>query len=128
MDTSSWQAQLRKGAAELVILSLLAKGERYGLELLDQAGGSAGIVSDGSIYPLLTRLESEGKLKARWVMAEDAKLPRKYYRLTPMGVELVAAMQQVWSEFSTFVSRTVEEARDGKRPAQPGRTIPLRSV
>jgi Predicted transcriptional regulators len=128
VDINPWQAQLRKGTAELVVLSLLAGGERYGLEILERAGGDGRVLSDGSIYPLLTRLERDGKLKARWVMAEGAKVPRKYYRLTQEGLELVAAMQRIWLEFSTFVSGAIEEANDGKRPARPGRTIPLRAV
>ena len=128
MDINSWQAQLRKGTAELVVLSLLANGERYGLEILELAGGSGGVVSDGSIYPLLTRLERDGKVQARWVMAADAKIPRKYYRLTGEGIALVAEMQRIWYEFSAFVSSAIEEANDGKRPARAGRAIPLRVV
>ena len=126
MDINSWQTQLRKGAAELVVLSLLAKGPRYGLEILEQAGGGSGVVSDGSIYPLLTRLERERKVTARWVMAADAKIPRKYYRLTREGAALVAEMQQIWSEFSAFVSQRIEEGSDGKGAAPAGRAIPSR--
>ena len=124
MEINSWQAQLRKGTAELVVMSLLANGPRYGLEILEQAGGSGGVVSDGSIYPLLTRLEREGKVTATWVMAADAKIPRKYYRLTRVGAALVAEMQRIWSEFSTFVSNVIEEPNDGKRSARSGRAIP----
>ena len=127
MDINSWQAQLRKGAAELVVMSLLSKGPRYGLEILDQAGGNGGVVSDGSIYPLLTRLEREGKVTARWVMAADAKIPRKYYRLTREGAAFVAEMQSMWSEFSAFVSNVIEEPNDGKRAARAGRAIPSRT-
>jgi PadR family transcriptional regulator PadR len=127
MEINSWQAQLRKGTAELVVLSLLAKGPRYGLEILEQAGGSGGVVSEGSIYPLLTRLERDGKVKATWVLAADAKIPRKYYRLTREGVALVAEMQKIWSEFSAFVSHVIQEPSDGQGAAGAGRTIPARA-
>jgi PadR family transcriptional regulator PadR len=123
MDISSWQSQLRKGAAELVVLSLLKEGERYGLDILEQAGGSGGVLSDGSLYPLLTRLEREGKLEARWAMADDARIPRKYYRLSDEGEALVGEMQRLWHEFSAFVSGAIEESRHGKRTAVRGRTI-----
>lgn len=123
MDISSWQSQLRKGAAELVVLSLLKDGERYGLDILEQAGGSGGVLSDGTLYPLLTRLEREGKLEARWAMADDAKVPRKYYRLTDEGVALIGEMQRLWHEFSAFVSGAIEESGHGKRTAVRGRTI-----
>lgn len=123
MDISSWQSQLRKGAAELVVLSLLKEGERYGLDILEQAGGSGGVLSDGTLYPLLTRLEREGKLEARWAMADDAKIPRKYYRLSGEGEALIGEMQRLWHEFSAFVSGAIEESRHGKRNAVRGRTI-----
>jgi PadR family transcriptional regulator PadR len=124
VDTNSWQTQLRKGAAELVVLSLLRDGERYGLDILDSAGGIGGVLSDGTLYPLLTRLEREGKVEARWVMPETAKIPRKYYRLTGAGVQLVGEMQRVWYEFSAFVTGAIEEPSNGRKPAGPGRTIP----
>ncbi len=123
MDISSWQSQLRKGAAELVVLSLLKEGERYGLDILEQAGGSGGVLSDGTLYPLLTRLEREGKIEARWAMADDARIPRKYYRLSDEGEALVGEMQRLWHEFSAFVSGAIEESRHGKRTAVRGRTI-----
>jgi len=123
MDISSWQTQLRKGAAELVVLSLLQREERYGLEILEQAGGTGGVLSDGTLYPLLTRLEREGKILARWAMADDAKIPRKYYRLSEEGEAMISEMKKLWNEFSAFVSRAMEEARDGKQIASPSRTI-----
>ena len=124
MDINSWQVQLRKGAAELVVLSLLRSGERYGLDILEQAGGSGGVLSDGSLYPLLTRLEREGKVEARWAMADDAKIPRKYYRLTPEGEALVVEMLPVWQEFSAFVTGAIEECDDARSFAAPGQNIP----
>jgi PadR family transcriptional regulator PadR len=127
MNIESWQTQLRKGAAELVVLSLLTGGERYGLELLDAAGGSGGVLSDGTLYPLLTRLEREAKVEARWVLADDAKIPRKYYRLTPEGEALVGEMQRLWQDFSGFVSRTIEETDDGRQAAAPGRSLSRRA-
>ena len=123
MDIASWQTQLRKGAAELVVLSLLQRQERYGLEILEQAGGSGGVLSDGTLYPLLTRLEREGKILARWAMADDAKIPRKYYRLSDEGEAMIAEMKKLWNEFSAFVSRAMEEAHDGTPIASPSRTI-----
>jgi PadR family transcriptional regulator, regulatory protein PadR len=124
MDIGSWQTQLRKGAAELVVLSLLSGGERYGLDILERAGGSGGVLSDGTLYPLLTRLEREGKVEARWAMADDAKIPRKYYRLSAEGIALIGAMQRTWHEFSAFVTGAIEEVRDGSNAAGAGRTIP----
>jgi PadR family transcriptional regulator PadR len=123
MDTTSWQTQLRKGAAELVVLGLLRDGERYGLDILEQAGGRGGVLSDGTLYPLLTRLEREGKVEARWAMADDAKVPRKYYKLSTEGKALIGEMQRVWHEFSAFVTDALKESDHGQRPHPARRAI-----
>jgi PadR family transcriptional regulator PadR len=127
MNVDSWQSQLRKGAAELVVLSLLEGRELYGLELLDRAGGSGGILSDGTLYPLLARLEREGKLAGEWAMADDARIPRKYYRLTAEGEALVAEMQRLWHDFSAFVTGAIEEKKHGRAAAAPRRSLARRA-
>lgn len=118
MSIDSWQAQLRKGAAELVVLSLVAERERYGTEILDAAGGDGGVLSDGTLYPLLTRLEREGKLAGEWALAEEARAPRKYYRLTDDGRALVVEMRRLWHEFSAFVTGAIQERTHDDAPTR----------
>jgi len=127
MNVDSWQSQLRKGAAELVVLSLLRGRQLYGVELLDRAGGSGGIVSDGTLYPLLARLEREGKLAAEWLLPDEARIPRKYYRLTAEGEALVGEMQPVWRDFRAFVDAAIEERKDDPAPARPRRSLAARA-
>jgi PadR family transcriptional regulator PadR len=124
MDIGSWQTQLRKGAAELVVLSLLQRRECYGLDILEHAGGSGGVLSDGTLYPLLTRLEREGKIVARWAMADDARVPRKYYRLSDEGEAMIREMKRMWTEFSAFVSAATEETSDDGPALSRSRTLP----
>lgn len=114
MDLNAWQTQLRKGAAELVVLSVLSDREATGVAILNVAGRSGGIVSDGTIYPLLTRLERDGKIASRWDTADSAGTPRKYYRLTAEGASALIEMQKVWKEFSTFVSSFMEGGENGR--------------
>jgi PadR family transcriptional regulator PadR len=110
MDLSAWQSQLRKGAAEMVVLACLDRGERYGLQILEAVGGLDGIVSEGSLYPLLNRLEREGKLVARWSLDDPASAhPRKYYRLSSDGAALLAAMRPAWTEFKAAISSILED-------------------
>ena len=108
MDTASWQSQLRKGAAELVILAILGRGERYGVQILEETAAAGGVVSDGALYPLLNRLEREGKLASRWSLDEGVNHPRKYYRLTSDGERLLGEMRQVWAEFRKTITSIVE--------------------
>jgi len=108
MDIAPWLAQLRKGAAELVVLAIVGRGECYGLQILEAANTAGDIVSDGALYPLLNRLERDGKLAARWV-TDDSAHPRKYYRLTKEGAATLAAMKDAWVAFRTAMSGVVEK-------------------
>ncbi len=107
MNISPWQSQLRKGAAELVVLSSLRAGERYGLEILERVNRSGGIVTEGALYPLLNRLEKDGKVASNWVLGNGPS-PRKYYGLTDEGTALVAAMTDAWVTFRTSMTDIVE--------------------
>ncbi len=110
MNIASWQAQLRKGAAELVVLSIVGGGERYGLQILEQANQVGEIVTEGALYPLLNRLEKDGKLASRWVH-ECGPHPRKYYHLTDEGAALLSAMTEAWVAFRTAMTSIVEADR-----------------
>src|ERR1700674_6061091 len=80
-----WEVQLRKGCLELAILASLWPGRLYGLEILRLLEQDSDLViTEGTVYPLLSRLKAEGLLDSEWVEAE-AGHPRKYYRLTPAG-------------------------------------------
>jgi PadR family transcriptional regulator PadR len=110
MDIAPWHAQLRKGAAELVVLSVLAGGESYGLRILELANRAGEIVTEGALYPLLARLEKEAKLASRWV-TDDGPHPRKYYRLTADGAAARGEMARAWTTFRLAMSQVVEEDR-----------------
>jgi PadR family transcriptional regulator, regulatory protein PadR len=95
-----WEVQLRKGCLELAILASLWGGRLYGLELLRILENESDLViSEGTVYPLLSRLRSENLLDAEWVEA-DLGHPRKYYRLTAAGRKRAVAMARIWSRFS----------------------------
>lgn len=95
-----WEVQLRKGCLELAILGALWSGKRYGLEILRLLERDSELVlSEGTVYPLLSRLKEEGLLESEWVEA-DAGHPRKYYRLTPVGRRRAVHMARLWSRFS----------------------------
>ncbi len=108
IDITPWLAQLRKGAAELVVLAVVGRDECYGLQILSKANAAGDIVSDGALYPLLSRLEKDGKLASRWDTA-DATHPRKYYRLTDEGAATLTAMTAAWISFRTAMSGAVEK-------------------
>ena len=93
----------------MAVLAYLDRGEAYGLEILQAitASGELG-VSEGSIYPLLKRLEKSGKIKARWTDAPDGGAPRKYYALSSEGQDLLSRMRDSWRAFANALTRIVE--------------------
>jgi PadR family transcriptional regulator PadR len=96
-----WEVQLRRGCLELAILASLWGGRLYGLELLRLLENESDLViTEGTVYPLLSRLRAEGLLDAEWVEAELGH-PRKYYRLTAPGRRRAMAMAQIWKRFSS---------------------------
>jgi PadR family transcriptional regulator PadR len=110
MDLNAWKAQLRKGAAELAVLAVLDRKESYGLELLEGIHEVGGLeLSEGSIYPLLSRLQKEGKIRGRWVEDPDATHPRKYYRLTAAGRALLTEMLAEWALFESGMRQLIGE-------------------
>lgn len=99
-SADKWEVQLRKGCLELAILASLWGGRLYGLELLRVLEKESDLViTEGTVYPLLSRLRSESLLDSEWVEAELGH-PRKYYRLTAAGRRRAIAMAQIWTRFS----------------------------
>jgi PadR family transcriptional regulator PadR len=95
-----WEVQLRKGCLELAILATLWAGKQYGLEILRRLERESELVlSEGTVYPLLSRLKTDGLLESEWVETEGGH-PRKYYRLTPAGRRRAVQMARLWSRFT----------------------------
>ena len=110
-----WEVQLRKGCLELAILAALWGGKLYGLEILRRLeSDSALIVSEGTVYPLLSRLKALGLLQSEWVESEGGH-PRKYYALTPTGKQRALEMAATWSRFSGSMSRLLAPLGKAKR-------------
>lgn len=95
-----WEAQLRKGALEMAALAVLWNGQRYGLEIIRTLEAQSQLsLAEGTIYPILNRLKTEGMMTSEWVEAE-AGHPRKYYALTGQGRTRLRQMAQAWADFS----------------------------
>lgn len=99
------KAQMRKGVLELCILSLLARGEAYPSDLLAQLKDARLLVVEGTLYPLLNRLKNAGLLDYRWEESKSGP-PRKYYRLTELGLKVQAELANTWHDLVQAVSQT----------------------
>lgn len=95
--------QMRKGALEYCVLALLRDTERYGFDLVRTLGELDGLViSEGTIYPLLSRLRRDGLVESMWRESESGP-PRRYYRLTRSGRQALAQFATEWARFSAAV-------------------------
>jgi PadR family transcriptional regulator PadR len=113
-DGDHWMAQLRKGMLELCMLALLANEERYGYQIAQGLTESAGLaVSEGTIYPLLSRLQREGLVEAQW-RESPAGPPRKYYHMTSAGRQAFQSQASTWVNITRAVDKILEEARNGR--------------
>ena len=102
-----------RGHLEMLVLSLLERGEAHGYEILQrlEALGCGSLrMKEGSLYPVLYRLEEAGDIKARWESdAEGRRGPRRrLYRLTPRGTRELARRRQAWRQFVEVVGRIAE--------------------
>ncbi len=117
MHLERWKSQLRKGAAEMAVLALLLSEERYGLEITKILQRFPGLeISDGTLYPLLNRLQRAGKIRSTWRHDEDAVHPRKYYRITDDGRTFFGEMRQAWRLFASDLTALMEEAKHEAGP------------
>ena len=107
INAAALDRELKKGSAELLILSLLDARPRHGYELSTliqtRSGGQLTFHVD-SLYPLLYRLEERGWIKGTWV-EKPAERRRRYYRMTAEGRRVLAQQRKTWAAFVESVRR-----------------------
>ncbi len=102
--------ELKKGSAELLILSLVEARPRHGYEIskLIEARSKGVLRSNvASLYPLLYRLEKRGWIQGRWV-EKAGQRRRRYYRLTREGRKVLASQRSTWESFVAAINRITE--------------------
>lgn len=100
-------AQMRRGALEYCVLALVRDQERYGFEIVQELGRLDGMVTtEGTIYPLLSRLRRDGLVETTWRESATGP-PRRYYRLTAEGERALAVFSAEWIRFRDAVDALV---------------------
>jgi PadR family transcriptional regulator PadR len=115
MQAQNTISQMRRGFLEFCIVSLLAKQEVYTAELIDRLKAANLLVTDGTLYPLLNRLQKAALLQYRWEESESGP-PRKYYSLTDAGMEILSELEEAWqgiTESVNLIRRGSEELSEG---------------
>lgn len=107
-----FQRELSAGLTGLVLLSVLAEAETdlYGYEIAKRLSADtlpAAPFKQGALYPVLRNMSSAGLLSSRVVPSYSGP-PRRYYRITPMGREVLAAWRETWHGTRAFVDMIVQ--------------------
>ncbi|KGJ91947.1 PadR family transcriptional regulator [Thalassotalea sp. ND16A] len=105
-----WVPQFRKGLLEFIILLKLQQGAIYGYELAVEIKKLTSIeVAEGTLYPLLNRLKRDCLVTSQWQTAEVGT-PRKYYQITPLGLETLAKMKTTWTQTHNSIFNMVMQS------------------
>ncbi len=108
------QSQVLKGLGELALLSLLQERAHYGFEILERLRGEAGVeLAEGTIYPMLYRLEKSDRVRSEWRIDESGARPRKYYALTGEGRRDLKTQLGEWRRLASALGRFLD--RETKR-------------
>ena len=108
--------ELRRGSIELAVLHVLSWGEAYGYEIVTKLTGQTNgalEITDGTLYPVLYRLEAAGLVDVRWETLKRG-VPRKYYQLTKTGRTELARLTQEWSAFAEAMTRLLRQRSEDK--------------
>jgi len=100
------RVELRRGSLVLAVLGALRE-ERYGYTLRQTLEDAGLPIDEGALYPLLRRLEAQGLLVSEW--REDAKRTKRFYQLSPDGIETLAALLREWNAISESILRLTEK-------------------
>lgn len=116
-DRTGIERELKRGSLELIVLHLLEPGEAYGYEIVTklttQTNGALG-VTDGTLYPVLYRLERAGFVAVRWETPERG-VPRKYYCLTDSGRDELGRLTHEWNAFVGAMAALLANRREHDR-------------
>lgn len=110
--TKAFPPELVRGCADLVLLTLLLRKPMYGYEILttlEERGNGGFSYKQGTLYPLLYRLEREGCIEARWVEPSGAKR-RKTYQITRDGRRVQKTKAAEWKRLNEAVGSLLAEA------------------
>lgn len=101
---------LRRGALEYCVLACVGDDERYGLDIARELTDGVLLASEGTLYPLLSRLRKAGLVSTAWRESTSGP-PRRYYSLTPDGRAALDAFVKTWTPFRDAVDRALQTGR-----------------
>ena len=107
-----YERQMKKGVYEMLVLYLLGEGEKYGYQLLSEMKEKSGgmfALKEGTLYPILYRLEEDGCIMSRWSQPSGREVSRKYYSITEKGRQTLSEIVRFWGDFAGAVNGMLDQ-------------------
>lgn len=103
--------QLKKGTLAIIVLKVISQKDMYGYEiiqLLDELSDGYYKLKEGTLYPILYRMEDSGWIENYRVIPEgERKLPRKYYKITSKGKEVLNEQLELWDVYNKITNKVL---------------------
>ena len=111
---SKYVQQFKKGSLEMILLCLIAKKETYGYEIItelnDHGAAVLGYAKEGTVYPILYRLQEAELIKCRIVPAAANGGSKKYYSITKKGQEALKELIAFWKRYTVCVDSFIDDS------------------
>lgn len=107
-----YERQMKKGVLDMLVLKLLEAEPKYGYQIIQEMRDKSEetfLLKDGTLYPILYRLEDDKLVISKWSEAEGKQVPRKYYEITEAGVRALKEIEDIWKRISGGISRIMED-------------------
>lgn len=111
-----YEQQMKKGVLEMLVLQLLAEKEKYGYQLiceLREKSDGLFLLKEGTLYPILYRMENDGLVVSRWSEPKGKEVSKKYYQLAEEGRDTLRGLKGLWGQFSRTVNGILDEGTEG---------------
>lgn len=106
---------MKKGVLDMLVLKLLEKEEKYGYQIiseLKEKSNNRFLLKEGTLYPILYRLEDDKFVESKWSEAVGKKVPRKYYVITEEGRKALQEIQTLWLDINRSAAMIMEDNTD----------------
>ena len=110
-----YESQMKKGVLDMLVLKLLEKEEKYGYQIISELKEKSHdrfLLKEGTLYPILYRLEDDQYVESCWSEAEGKKVPRKYYVITEEGKRALQEIHSLWDDIHRSAALIMEEENE----------------